>query len=278
MKVRMSTPLNHTSTMASIGASKPALHIARNPLPPFKRSTCSRMLSHALADGVTRMHVRFGARHLERINSERQDASAPQTYGYISELFSSPRHARVDPGVRCAQLITILVHYLALHDDGQLPPARSSTAAWARLPPPPYCDADARPRTLPEVHVEQAASSCVGTPVASRRHPGVTPAVKLVPAVHEPMNGTHGTSVPRRQFYDEAVEFVTQLLRQHQPDARGSRLRAEMLFVGSAAGALMSRQHAQLAIDDDYDAWAALARRVLTSKYLHLELGVFRCL
>ena len=109
------------------------------------------------------------------------------------------------------------MHYLALHDDGQLPPARSSTAAWARLPPPPYCDADARPRTLPEVHVEQAASSCVGTPVASRRHAGVTPAVKLVPAIHEPMIGTHGTSVPRRQFYDEAVEFVTQLLRQHQP-------------------------------------------------------------
>ncbi|KOO30024.1 hypothetical protein Ctob_011325, partial [Chrysochromulina tobinii] len=45
MKVRMPTPLNHTSTMASIGASKTALHIARNPLPPFKRSTCSRMPS-----------------------------------------------------------------------------------------------------------------------------------------------------------------------------------------------------------------------------------------
>jgi hypothetical protein len=45
MEVRMPTPLGHTSTMASIGASKPALHIARNPLPPFKRSTCSRMPS-----------------------------------------------------------------------------------------------------------------------------------------------------------------------------------------------------------------------------------------
>jgi hypothetical protein len=42
--------------------------------------------------------------------------------------------------------------------------------------------------------------------------------------------------------------------------------------------ALEGLWHAQLAIDDDYDAWAALARRVLTSKYLHLELGVFRCL
>jgi hypothetical protein len=29
------------------------------------------------------------------------------------------------------------------------------------------------------------------------------------------MERTHGTSVPRRQFYDVAVEFVTQLLRQH---------------------------------------------------------------
>jgi len=42
MKVRMPTPLGHTSTMASIGASKPALHIARNPLPPFNHSTCRR--------------------------------------------------------------------------------------------------------------------------------------------------------------------------------------------------------------------------------------------
>ena len=42
MKVRMPTPLNHTSTMASIGESNLALHIARNPLPPFNRSTCRR--------------------------------------------------------------------------------------------------------------------------------------------------------------------------------------------------------------------------------------------
>ena len=42
MKVRMPTPLNHTSTMASIGASNLALHIARNPLPPFNHSTCRR--------------------------------------------------------------------------------------------------------------------------------------------------------------------------------------------------------------------------------------------
>ena len=47
MKVRMPTPLGHTSTMASIGASKPALHIARNPLPPFNRSTCSRIACRA---------------------------------------------------------------------------------------------------------------------------------------------------------------------------------------------------------------------------------------
>jgi hypothetical protein len=39
MKVRMTTPLDHTSTMASIGASKPALHIARNPLPIATRSS-----------------------------------------------------------------------------------------------------------------------------------------------------------------------------------------------------------------------------------------------
>ena len=38
MKVPMTTPLDHTSTMASIGASKPALHIARNPVPPFNLS------------------------------------------------------------------------------------------------------------------------------------------------------------------------------------------------------------------------------------------------
>eukprot|EP00900_Chrysochromulina_parva_P009283 jgi/Chrpa1/18356/Chrysochromulina_OHIO_Genome00021115-RA len=42
MKVRMPTPLNHTSTMASIGESNLALHIARNPVPPLNRSTCRR--------------------------------------------------------------------------------------------------------------------------------------------------------------------------------------------------------------------------------------------
>ena len=42
MKVRMPTPLGHTSTMASIGESNLALHIARNPLPPFNHSTCRR--------------------------------------------------------------------------------------------------------------------------------------------------------------------------------------------------------------------------------------------
>ena len=47
MKVRMPTPLGHTSTMASIGASNLALHIARNPLPPFNRSTCSRIACRA---------------------------------------------------------------------------------------------------------------------------------------------------------------------------------------------------------------------------------------
>jgi hypothetical protein len=31
MEVRMPTPLGHTSMMASIGATKPALHIARMP-------------------------------------------------------------------------------------------------------------------------------------------------------------------------------------------------------------------------------------------------------
>jgi hypothetical protein len=213
----------------------------------------------------------FDKRHLARVNAERSDPTAPQTYGYLSELFSSPRHADLDPGLRFGQLQALLLHYLALAEDGALPTGRG-IAAWKLVPKPPYCDADGRPRSLPEPIVHTAASGGMGTPVASRRHVGETPAVKLVPANMQAAARMPPAAVARRRFYDEAVAFVEQLLRQ--TGASGcSRLRAELQYLGSAAAVVMSKQHARLAIDGNYDAWADLAREVLSSKFLYDELG-----
>jgi hypothetical protein len=41
--------------------------------------------------------------------------------------------------VRFQQRQVLLLHYLALAEDGALPAGRVA-AAWARLPKPPYCD------------------------------------------------------------------------------------------------------------------------------------------
>ena len=94
----------------------------------------------------------------------------------------------------------------------------------------------------------------------------------LVPANMQAAARMPPAAVARRRFYDEAVAFVEQLLRQ--TGASGcSRLRAELQYLGSAAAVVMSKQHARLAIDGNYDAWADLAREVLSSKFLYDELG-----
>ena len=109
----------------------------------------------------------------------------------------------------------MLLHYLGLADDGALPAAEArSDAAWARLPMPPYCDADGRLRPVPEVVVRTNVVAEPGSPVASRRHAGATPSVKLRPAALEPVKGTRPSAFARRRFYDEAVAFVERLLRQ----------------------------------------------------------------
>jgi hypothetical protein len=188
----------------------------------------------------------------------------------VAQLFPAGGGAGT-PCVAWEQLQALLLHYLALAEDGALPTGRG-IAAWKLVPKPPYCDADGRPRSLPEPIVHTAASGGMGTPVASRRHVGETPAVKLVPANMQAAARMPPAAVARRRFYDEAVAFVEQLLRQ--TGASGcSRLRAELQDLGSAAAVVMSKQHARLAIDGNYDAWADLAREVLSSKFLYDELG-----
>ena len=229
-------------------------------------------LDRVHADEIVERVIGGGARLILRHNSERSDPTAPQTYGYMSELFASPRHAEVDPGVRFGQAQVILLHYLALLADGALPSGKA-VAAWRKVPKPPYCDADGRPRALPEVTELTSASTSVGTPVASRRHPGETPAVRLQPAILEPKERTHASTVPRRRFYDNAVAFAEQLLLQVDGSAeRSSRLRAELQYLGSAAALLLSKQHARLDLRDP-DSFAEMARDVLSSRFMYEQLG-----
>ena len=103
-------------------------------------SRCAR-LSRLADDDGDRGDVGGGARHILRFNAERHDPTEAQTYGYLSELFSSARHAELDPGLRFGQLQVLLLHYLALAEDGALP-GGGTGAAWRRLPRPPFCDAD----------------------------------------------------------------------------------------------------------------------------------------
>ena len=235
------------------------------------------LLKPALTGPLDRVHADherggFEARHVLRYNAERRDPSAPQTYGYMSELFTSPRHSEVDPGVRFGQAQVILLHYLALLADGALPSGKA-VAAWRKVPRPPYCDADGRPRALPEVIELTGASTSVGTPVASRRHPGETPAVRLQPAILEPRERSNGASLPRRRFYDNAVAFVERLLQQVDGGVeRSSRLHAELQYLGSAAALLLSKQHARLDLDDP-GSFAEMARDVLSSRFMYEQLG-----
>lgn len=227
-------------------------------------------------DDDDRGEVGGGARHILRLNAERLDSTAAQTYGYLSELYSSPRHTELDPGLRFGQLQVLLLHYLALAEDGALP-AGSAAAAWRRLPRPPFCDADGRPRELPKPEVSAPAVATAGEPVASRRHAGDTPAVKLKPAVMAVTKGMKPAQMARRRFYDEAVAIVERLLQQTGGGAAAcSRLRAELQYVGGAAALAMSKLHARLAVENDRNAWSDLARLVLSSRFLYEELGVPR--
>ena len=73
------------------------------------------------------------SRHIERMNAERSDPKQPVVYAYLSEMFASPRHAQLTPGLRFAQLHAVVLYYLGLAEDGLLPQNRGA-AAWKRLP------------------------------------------------------------------------------------------------------------------------------------------------
>ena len=54
------------------------------------------------------------SRHIERMNAERSDPKQPVVYAYLSEMFASPRHAQLKPGLRFAQLHAVVLYYLGL--------------------------------------------------------------------------------------------------------------------------------------------------------------------
>ena len=213
------------------------------------------------------------SRHIERMNAERTNPEQPVVYAYLSEMFASPRHAQLKPGLRFAQLHAVVLHYLGLAEEGVLPQSRFA-AAWKRLRDDvPFCDANGRLRSLPHPTVVDAASAQPGSPVASRRHEAETPSVQVVPAVLEPRSGMKELSVARRRLYDEAILFVeTQLKHIGNGKPACSRLRAELQYLGQAVAVVASKQHAQLDLDER-GAFEDLARQVLASPYMYQELG-----
>ena len=213
------------------------------------------------------------SRHIERMNAERSDPKQPVVYAYLSEMFASPRHAQLTPGLRFAQLHAVVLYYLGLAEDGLLPQNRGA-ASWKRLREDvPFCDANGRLRSLPNPAVVDAASAQPGSPVASRRHEAETPSVQVVPAVLEPRSGMKELSVARRRLYDEAILFVeTQLKHIGNGKPACSRLRAELQYLGQAVAVVASKQHAQLDLDER-GAFEDLARQVLASPYMYQELG-----
>lgn len=203
-------------------------------------------------------------RHIARHNAERHgDATASHNYGYISELFGSERHKQLSPGIRLEQLMEILVHYQAQLDDGML---------TSRGPPPPFVRGGYKV-PYPAVKVQQAASADDGSPVASRRHAGVTPAVKVAPAVLVASKGVRPVAVLHASLYDEGVAFVLNLLDQ-QIDARSARarLRTEVQYLAQAAARQASSLHARVDMTDE-NAWLAMAEEVLRSPYFLKQLG-----
>ena len=98
-----------------------------------------------------------GARALSRMNAERADASAVVHMGYVSELFSSPRHAELPEDVRAEQLLRIALHYTA-----------SVSRDWTpgfRVPPPPFVRRGKQTR-VPELNETRAVDAWAATPVS----------------------------------------------------------------------------------------------------------------
>ena len=210
-------------------------------------------------------HARDVPRHIARHNSERGDATAPQNYGYMSELFGSERHKQLSPGIRMEQLNEILVHYLGLLDDGVMP----------NRGPPPHFVRDGYTVPYPAVKVQQQASAHEGSPVASRRHAGATPAVTVAPAILVASKGVRPVAVLHAALYDEGVAFVLNLLDQHtDPRKARARLRAEVRYLVAAAARQASALHARVDMTNE-NAWQAMTEVVLRSPFFLEQLGSF---
>ena len=230
---------------------------------------CRRLITTDDSDSADALSLglRDRTRHIARHNLERHgDATAPLNYGYISELYGSERHKQLSPGIRLEQLVEILVHYQAQLDDGVNP---------NRGPPPPFVRSG-HVVPYPTVKVQQAASAHEGSPVASRRHAGMTPAVMVAPAILVASRGVRPVALLHATLYDEGVAFVLNLLDQ-QTDVRSARarLRAEMQYLAQAAARQTSALHARIDMTNE-NAWRAMAEDVLRSPFFLRQLGSFR--
>jgi len=200
-----------------------------------------------------------------RSNAERDEPEAAHKYAYISELYSSPRHSGLSPGIRSEQLQRTLLHYLVLLEDGL-------ARRMDRLLPAPFVR-DGRAWELPRVRAEQDTVATVGSPVASRRHEQDTPAVMLLPSVLAATTSVRPTQVQHRALYEESVAFVLNLLGQMTDAAAArSRLCAELQYLGAAAAKETSKLHARLDLTDE-SAFNDLARDVFESPFALEQLG-----
>ena len=154
---------------------------------------------------------------------------------------------------------------MALIDDGVL---RVPFLA----PPPPFLR-DGRIVPLPHVRVERPVAATWGSPVASRRQEGKTPAVKVAPGKVAPEKSTRPMQVLHYLLYEEGTSFVVTLLEQVRDvhTARG-RLRAELQYLGAATARHMGQLHAQLDLND-WAAWRELSLQTMRSPFFLQQLG-----
>jgi hypothetical protein len=161
------------------------------------------------------------------MNAERADASAVVHMGYVSELFSSPRHAELPEDVRAEQLLRIALHYTA-----------SVSRDWTpgfRVPPPPFVRRGKQTR-VPELNETRAADAWAATPVPSRRRAREedTPAVRLMPATTVATKGHSASLAPVPHPRPACGSIVAWL------PARVARIAAALAALAAAALAALT--------------------------------------
>ena len=193
--------------------------------PAARRWRCTLILAAALVMLLTsgeeateagEPRQRGDPRHIHRINAERDDPTASQTYGHLSEIMASPRHAALSPAIRAEQLQATVLHYLGQLDDGRLLRRSFATSPFVR---------EGRTVDLPAINPRSRhdVAVSVASPVASRRHAGETPAVLLVPGVFEAEERTRPAQVIHLSLYFEGEAFVESLLSQSPTPRKRAR-------------------------------------------------------